>query len=439
MLIEQIASLIFLAPLAALISLTLIGATNFKSSEILVKRTVAISQTISFFASVYVLFSMIFASSDLALPIKVFHRNIFSSGEHSIQFSLSIDRLSIWFVIMATTLSNIVGVFSQNYLHHDAGFYRFFFLITLFLNGILILFMGSTFSVIFVGWELIGITSALLISFFNARRETIDNALHAFWSYRITDMGLLTASAVLAAHLHEYSFSAPASPHHLSGTIAYALPLLLLLSAMGKSAQYPFCSWLPKAMEGPTSSSAIFYGGLSVHAGVYLLLRFWVEFDIPLSVRILIALVGLLSALYGALLSQVQSDVKSALGYASISQVGIMFIELSAGWYHLVVVHCLGHAFLRTYQILKSASIIQEFLDFEDAHQNNIATPSTSVLALIVSKDRQNKLFSLAFNLALNDAFGPSKIVVHIEKFSRFLEGLEDAWLEKLISFRRPR
>jgi NAD(P)H-quinone oxidoreductase subunit 5 len=272
----------------------------------------------------------------------------------------------------------------------------------------------------------------MLISFFNARRETIDNALHAFWAYRITDIGLLTASAILASHYPLHQFSYPEKQVILSNFIAYSVPLFLLLSAMGKSAQFPFSAWLPKAMEGPTSSSAIFYGGLSIHAGVYLLLRLLVEFQVPSYFYLLLFIVGLVSAIYGSLVSQVQSDIKSALAYASLSQVGLMFIELSFGCYNLVILHCLGHAFLRTYQILKSASIIHEFIDFKELHGDTVKQ-KTSLYALLLPKKMQNQLFSFAFNLALNDSFGLSKIVVAIEKFSKQLEILENKWLKKFL------
>jgi NADH-quinone oxidoreductase subunit L len=433
MLLKIIPSLIFLAPLSGLILLTLLSQTALKNNELIIKKVVSTTQTCSFLCTLLVFIQFVFKLELYNFPLEIIHWNIFSFGEHTVNFILKIDKLSIFFVFMATILSNIVGVFSINYLHSDAGFFRFFFLITLFLNGILIIFMGSTFNTIFIGWELIGLTSAMLISFFNARRETIDNALHAFWSYRITDIGILTASAIIASHYPNLLFSSPQNPIVIDKSIAYSVPLLLLLSAMGKSAQYPFSTWLPKAMEGPTSSSAIFYGGLSIHTGVYLLLRLLVEFQVPSLIFIILFIVGTISAIYGSLISQVQSDVKSALAYASISQVGLMLIELSFGLYNLVILHCLGHAFLRTYQILKSASIIHEFLDFEDAHRSDNAKPNTSLFALLLPKKFQNQLFSFAFNLALNDSFGPSKIVIAIEKLSKHLENLETKWLKKFL------
>jgi NADH:ubiquinone oxidoreductase subunit 5 (subunit L)/multisubunit Na+/H+ antiporter MnhA subunit len=166
----------------------------------------------------------------------------------------------------------------------------------------------------------------------------------------------------------------------LPSPLVYLVPFLLLLSAIGKSAQFPYSSWLPRAMEGPTSSSAIFYGGLSIHAGVYLLLRVRLEYQVPTGVLVLMAFIGAISCLYGAMLTQVQSDVKSALAYASLSQVGTMFVEISLGWYYIATIHCLGHAFLRTYQILKCSSIIHQFVEFKDSHQHDIAAAKARFL-----------------------------------------------------------
>jgi NADH:ubiquinone oxidoreductase subunit 5 (subunit L)/multisubunit Na+/H+ antiporter MnhA subunit len=329
-LIEKIlAASIFFGPVFSLVALSVIGFTPLKTNERVVKRTVAFGQSIGFFGGMVIAFHMVrqFFITGAVDTMQVLHYHLFSFGYHSVEIGLQLDFLNIWFVVMAIILSNIVGVFSQHYLHRDPGFYRFFFLIVLFLVGVLVVFMGNSFQTLFMGWELMGITSALLISFFTIRRETIDNALHAFWAYRVSDIGLLCGAALLAAHDPTHTFGVGVVPQqHLPEGLFYLIPFLFLFSAMGKSAQFPYSSWLPRAMEGPTSSSAIFYGGLSIHAGVYLLLRLRLQYDVPAAMLVATAVVGGISCIYGVLLSQVQSDVKSALAYASLSQVGIMFI-----------------------------------------------------------------------------------------------------------------
>lgn len=429
---DWIVSLVFFGPLASLVFLSLCGFTPYRTSEKLVKRIVAAGQSVGFFSLLVVAASMIktYIAQGHVSRLDVLHYHFFSFSHHSVEFGLQLDILNVWFVLLAMFLSNIVGVFSQHYLHRDAGFYRFFFLIVLFLNGALIVFMGSSFQTLFIGWELVGITSALLISFFTIRRETIDNALHAFWAYRVSDVGLLCGSVLLAAYLPDDFFGRTGwIPERLPSQLTYLVPFLFLFSAMGKSAQFPYSSWLPRAMEGPTSSSAIFYGGLSIHAGVFLLLRLRMQYEVPTAMLIATGIVGGISCLYGVMLAQVQSDVKSALAYASLSQVGIMFIEISLGWLTVVTIHCVGHAFLRTYQILKCSSIIHQYVAFEDAHQHDVERTKAKILHVLVAPAFLNGFFSSAFDMALRAAAGRSHVVAVLERVSQTLQALEERWL----------
>jgi NADH-quinone oxidoreductase subunit L len=433
--VEWCGAIVFLAPLVTLVALSGVGLTRLRMRENLTKGIVMAGQTLTLLTALIVAASFMrqYFVTGRILPMPVIHHPLFSFNHHTVDFTIQLDGMNIWFVLMAAILSNIVGVFSRHYLHRDPGFFRFFYLIVLFLVGVLIVFMGSTFQVVFMGWEFVGITSALLISFFTLRRETIDNALHAFWAYRISDIGLLVGSFLLGAALPGYTFGEMGvHRYQLLPEVAVIIPCLLLFSAMGKSAQFPYSSWLPRAMEGPTSSSAIFYGGLSIHAGVFLLLRMRSELMVPTPVLVAMALVGIVSCVYGVLLSQVQSDVKSALAYASLSQVGIMFVEISLGWNQVAIVHCLGHAFLRTYQILKCSSIIHQFVDFEDAHQHDIERARAGFLPLLITRRRQGRLFSFSFDLALRAASGPSDIVTLLERVSRLLQRTEERWLNAL-------
>jgi NAD(P)H-quinone oxidoreductase subunit 5 len=153
------------------------------------------------------------------------------------------------------------------------------------------------------------------------------------------------------------------------------------------------------------------------------------ELMVPTPVLVVMAAVGLVSCVYGVLLSQVQSDMKSALAYASLSQVGIMFVEISLGWSQIAIFHCIGHAFLRTYQILKCSSIIHQFVEFEDAHQHDIDRAKAGILSLLIARPRKGRLFSFSFDLALRAASGPSDIVTTLERISRFFQRGEDRWL----------
>ena len=432
---QFLCALVFFGPMTSLCVLSGCGFTSFRANEKIVKRIVATGQTVGFVASLIVAGNMMrsYIANGVFPVFQVFHYHLFSFSHHAVEFSLQLDGLNIWFVLMAMALSNIVGVFSQHYLHRDAGFFRFFFLIVLFLNGVLVVFMGSAFQTLFIGWELVGITSALLISFFTVRRETIDNALHAFWAYRVSDIGILCGALLLGAYVPGEVFSGFSQPvKDLPKELVYLVPFLFLFSAMGKSAQFPYSSWLPRAMEGPTSSSAIFYGGLSIHAGVFLLLRLRLQYDLPDAMLVATGVIGAVSCAYGVLLSQVQSDVKSALAYASLSQVGIMFVEISVGWVEIATIHCLGHAFLRTYQILKCSSIIHQYIAFEDAHQHDAVRVKARIVHVVASPRFFAAVFSTAFDLALRAAAGRSGVVAALERASVALQSFEERWLRSV-------
>ena len=205
--------------------------------------------------------------------------NWFEVHTYRFPLLLQIDRLSLPLILLSVILVGVIGAFSQRYMHRENGYLRFFFLLNLFGFGVLLLFLAGSFDLMIAGWELVGLTSVLLIGFFQQRNDPVRSALRVFLIYRVCDIGLLTGVALL----HHYVGAAtvdsvfthpwPDGASLLNGTGATVVGLLLLLAAMGKSAQVPFSGWLPQAMEGPTPSSAIFYGALSVHAGAYLLLR----------------------------------------------------------------------------------------------------------------------------------------------------------------------
>jgi NADH-quinone oxidoreductase subunit L len=291
----------------------------------------------------------------------------FEVGDYGFELDLLVDRLTAPFMVLTTALLGLVGRFSFRYLHREPGFTRFFFLLLMFAVGMLLLTMAGSIDVLFAGWELVGITSALLIGFFQERRGPVDNALWTFAVYRVCDVGLLAAAILLHHGAHTGLFGVafapnawPAGEAHLEGDVATILALLLVFAALGKSAQVPFSGWLPRAMEGPTPSSAIFYGALSIHAGAYLLLRAGPLLAAsPLASGVLVA-VGGISALHGTLVGRVQSDIKSQLAYASVTQVGLILAEIGLGLRWIPLAHLIGHACLRTLQLLRAPSLLHD-------------------------------------------------------------------------------
>jgi len=218
---------------------------------------------------------------------------------------------------------------------------------------------------LFIGWEILGISSFLLIAFYRDRYLPVKNAVKVFSIYRIGDVGLILAMW-MSHHLWHENITFlklnnatlvhdQLASHTLIGTF---ISLMILLSAAAKSAQLPFSSWLPRAMEGPTPSSAIFYGSLAVHLGVFLMLRTFPFWEEQLSIRILIAVMGLTTSIITTGIARVQSSVKSQIAYSSIAQIGLIFIEIAAGLELVALIHFAGNAFLRTYQLLVSPSVV---------------------------------------------------------------------------------
>jgi len=284
--------------------------------------------------------------------------NWFAVQDYRFPLVLMADRLSLPFLAMTVVLSGLIGQFSSTYLHREPGFFRFFVLLHLFAFGSLLAFAAGSFDLLAGGWEIVGITSVLLIGFFQLRPAPVENGLRVFAVYRATDIGLLVS--VFAMHHWTGTAMFTTGPPLLTGKQALIVCLLLLLAASGKAAQVPFSGWLPRAMEGPTPSSAIFYGAISIHAGAYLLLRIQPLLAQSVLASAVVILIGAATAIHGTIVGRVTSDAKTSLAYASLTQVGVMFVEIGIGWTSVAVVHILGHAMVRTMQFLRAPSMLHD-------------------------------------------------------------------------------
>jgi NADH-quinone oxidoreductase subunit L len=292
-------------------------------------------------------------------PVSASIGSLYTSPHYTFSLDFYFDKLSAVFFGMATVMTTLVSIFSRYYMHREPGFKRFYYTILLFFVGLSLIILAGNFEVLLLGWEFIGISSVLLIAFYRDRFLPARNALKVFSVYRIADAFLLVA-IWYAHHIFEKSvnfseFSALAAAH---GDQLALLGLFLLVVALIKSAQFPFSYWLPRAMEGPTTSSAIFYGALSVHMGLFLLLRTYPLWEDSLWLRLTIASVGVVTAIVASSIARVQSSIKTQIAYASITQIGIMFIEVAAGLYWLALLHFVSNAALRTYQLLISPSVV---------------------------------------------------------------------------------
>jgi NADH-quinone oxidoreductase subunit L len=275
------------------------------------------------------------------------------------------DKITAVYLFVGALLTFLITVYSRYYLHREAGYKRFFNTILFFYLGYNITIFSGNFETLFIGWEFLGISSFLLIAFYRDRYLPVRNAVKVFSIYRIGDVGILLAMWASHHLWHEnITFlklnNADLVHEHLlqQSGVGIFISIMILVAAAAKSAQLPFSSWLPRAMEGPTPSSAIFYGSLSVHFGVFLLLRTYPFWENQIFVRVLIALVGLTTAIITFFIARVQSTAKSQIAYASITQIGLIFIEVAAGFQTLALIHFAGNAFLRTYQLLVSPSVV---------------------------------------------------------------------------------
>ena len=284
------------------------------------------------------------------------------------------DRLSVPFVILSFVLVGTIGAFAKCYLHREPGYGRFYLFYAVFLLGMIVASLAGTIETLFFGWELVGLSSALLVAYFHERPSPVVNGFRVWSIYRLADAAFLMAAVALHHLTGAGDFSglmglepwpdgtAAVTPHQ-----ALFVGLLLVIAAAGKSGLIPFSGWLPRAMEGPTPSSAVFYGALSVHLGAYLLLRVSPLLELSLWLSAVVVTLGLATAVFGALAGRVQSDIKTALAFASVTQVGIITAEIGLGLRYIALIHIIGHACLRTLQLLRAPTLLHDYHSLENA------------------------------------------------------------------------
>lgn len=348
--------------------------------------------------------------------------NWFAVQDYRFPLVLVADRLSLPFLAMTALLSGLIGQFSSTYLHREPGFFRFFVLLHLFAFGSLLAFAAGSFDLLAGGWEIVGVTSVLLIGFFQLRPAPVENGLRVFAVYRATDIGLLVG--VFAMHHWTGTAMFTSGPPVLAGKRALIICLLLLLAASGKAAQVPFSGWLPRAMEGPTPSSAIFYGAISIHAGAYLLLRIQPMLAQSVLASAAVVLIGVATAIHGTIVGRASPDAKTSLAYASLTQVGVMFVEIGMGWTFVALVHILGHAMVRTMQFLRAPSMLHDDHQMHSAIGGETASAEMQVEDLLPEAVRL-WLYRWAFDRGHLDTILDRWLVQPLLDVSRLLARLD--------------
>jgi len=270
------------------------------------------------------------------------------------------DPLSVMMTLMVTGVGFLIHVYAIGYMHGDPRLGRFFTYLNLFVASMLILVLADSFGVLFVGWELVGLSSYLLISFWFERPSAAAAGKKAFVVNRIGDFGFLIALMLIFSSFGSLAFSTvfEEASDVLSTGMATAITLLLLVGAAGKSAQLPLHVWLPDAMEGPTPVSALIHAATMVTAGVYVVARSAALFELaPISGGV-VATVGAVTAIYAATIAVGQRDIKRVLAYSTISQLGYMFLGVGAAAYVAGTFHLLTHAFFKALLFLGAGSVI---------------------------------------------------------------------------------
>ncbi len=300
--------------------------------------------------------------ADLHEPVIRTYWTWMATGSLKVEAAIQLDQLSMVMMLVVTGVGFLIHVFSVGYMGEDPGYPRYFAYLNLFVFFMLILVMGASFPVLFVGWEGVGFCSYILIGYWFTDREKADAGKKAFIVNRIGDFGFLVAMFLLYTTFGTLNFveifdQAP-SVLVYGGGLVTAVTLLLLLGATGKSAQIPLYVWLPDAMAGPTPVSALIHAATMVTAGVYMVARTSVLFALAPAGSLAVALIGAATALFAATIGLAQYDIKRVLAYSTISQLGYMFVGVGVGAYAAGIFHLMTHAFFKALLFLGSGAVI---------------------------------------------------------------------------------
>jgi NADH-quinone oxidoreductase subunit L len=331
--------------------------------------TVAISSVVLSF--LWVLHT-INAMGDLNTPRAEHYFTWIQSGAINIGCDFLVDRLTIVMLLVVTGIGSLIHIYSIGYMAHEhgpnfGGYYRFFAYLNLFMFFMLVLVLGASFLLLFVGWEGVGLCSYLLIGFYFDKKVATDAGNKAFIVNRIGDFGFSLAMFYIFKNFGSLDFDkvfhqAASAPEWVLTTIG----LLLMVGACGKSAQIPLYVWLPDAMAGPTPVSALIHAATMVTAGVYMTARSWVIFTHAPGAMDVIAIIGIATAFMAATIGLAQNDIKKVFAYSTVSQLGYMFVGIGSGAFSAGIYHLVTHAFFKALLFLGAGSVIHALSGEQD-------------------------------------------------------------------------
>ena len=307
------------------------------------------------------------ATEDRAISQKLF--TWISVGDFNVDASLLLDQLSICFVLLITGVGTLIHIYSISYMAEDPDRRRFFAYLNLFIAAMLLLVLGDSYLNLYVGWEGVGLASYLLIGFWNKKPAYATASKKAFVMNRVGDMGLSLAIMIAFATLGTTTFAGVSEhAHHASEAAMTAIGIMLLIAAVGKSAQFPLQAWLGDAMAGPTPVSALIHAATMVTAGVYLIVRSNFVFDAAPTAQLLVVIVGAITLLLGAFIGTAKDDIKKALAASTMSQIGYMILGAGLGpaGYAFAIMHLLTHGFFKAGMFLGAGSVMHGMNDEVD-------------------------------------------------------------------------
>src|SRR6056297_22510 len=281
------------------------------------------------------------------------------TGSFSVDIAYQIDQLSLIMMLVVTGVGSLIHFYSIGYMAHDPGFWKFFAFLNLFIFAMLNLVMADNLLLLFLGWEGVGLCSYLLIGFWYTDMAKSDAAKKAFLYNRVGDFAFLIAIFAIFEAVGSLKFDVIlANLDAFSASWTFWVPFLMFIGATGKSAQIPLFVWLPDAMAGPTSVSALIHAATMVTSGIYLITRLSPMYVMSPEVMMIVAVIGALTAIVAATIAITENDIKGVLAYSPVSQLGFIFLALGSGAFTAALFHVVTHAFFKACLFLGSGSVI---------------------------------------------------------------------------------
>jgi NADH-quinone oxidoreductase subunit L len=375
---DQLLVVLLLAlPIAGFALTALVGRRLYTRAWIIAVPAIVVAWLIGVYLIYQTLFAGAYGEEGLRLSLYTW----VPAGAFTIDFNLAVDSLTAVLLVVVTTVGMLVHVYSIGYMAHDPGRWRFFAYLNLFMFSMLLLVLADNFLLLFAAWELVGLSSYLLIGFWYARHSAALANKKAFLVNRVGDFGFALGIAAVWTTVGTLNFGSEAAPGvfqllpeafragHTEAWQMNGIALLLFAGAMGKSAQFPLHVWLPDAMEGPTPVSALIHAATMVNAGVYFVARANPIFAEAPQAMVFVAAIGIFTAILAASIAFTQRDIKRVLAYSTLSQLGYMFAGLGVGAFTAAIFHLMTHGFFKGLLFLGSGSVIHSVHEEQDMNK----------------------------------------------------------------------